>query len=94
MWQVTKEVYESCDITRQPIREWFPPLNEGSVVVWLERGETHYLIDPIAGNCLTGSKLKVTTCTQLHLAIAYKPFYCYICYKLEPIVSYFTYDSQ
>ena len=59
VWEVTKATYESCDITDDPIKEWSPPRVEGEVVVWMEYGETHYFIDPVAGSCLAGSRLKV-----------------------------------
>ena len=59
MWQVTKEAYESCDITNDPIKEWYPLRIGEEVVVWMGRGQTHYFIDPLVGNCLSGSKLKV-----------------------------------
>ena len=59
MWQVIKETYESCDITNEPIKEWSPPRLGGKVVVWMNRGQTHYFIDPVAGECLSGSKIKV-----------------------------------
>ena len=59
VWQVTKEAYESCDITNDPIKEWYPPRTGEEIVVWMDRGQTHYFIDPLVGNCLSGSKLKV-----------------------------------
>ena len=59
LWQVTKAMYESCDVVNEPIREWSPPREGGKVDVWLPSGETHYLIDPVAGSCLTGSRVMV-----------------------------------
>ena len=60
VWQVTKATYESCDITKEPIREWSPPRLSGGVVVWADRGHVIYFIDPVAGHCLSGSRLRVS----------------------------------
>ena len=60
MWQVTREMYESCDVVNEPIREWSPPRLGGEVVVWVEDGATHYFINPVAGHCFSGAKIKVS----------------------------------
>jgi uncharacterized cupredoxin-like copper-binding protein len=60
VWEVTKATYGSCDISDEPIRQWSPPGIGGEVVVWMERGASHYFIDPVAGNCLSGARVKVT----------------------------------
>ncbi len=57
--EVTRSVYESCDLEGDYTRQWTPKQLGGSVTVVLETGAIYYFIDSVVVNCLQGNKLKV-----------------------------------
>ena len=59
LWEVSKAMYESCDLANEPIRQWSPPRDGGETVVWMASGRSYFFIDSVAGNCLDGSKMTV-----------------------------------
>ncbi len=59
MRQVSREVFESCDLESDFINQWSPNVRQSKVNIPLEKGERYYFIDSVAGGCLDGRKLSV-----------------------------------
>ena len=57
--QVTRSVYESCDLEALYVRQWAPNQRGGEVTVWVDAGGVYYFIDSVVGGCLDGTKTKV-----------------------------------
>lgn len=58
--QVTKSVYQSCDLEGGVIKQWAANRIDGRVTINLPSGRTYYFIDSVAGNCDNGLKMTVS----------------------------------
>lgn len=58
--EVSRSVYESCDLAASYVAQWTPPNAGGQRLVWLSSGQTHYFIDTVVSGCLEGRKLRVS----------------------------------
>ena len=57
--QVASSTYESCLQDYDTLKEWSSAQTNGSLIIWLESGQTYYFIDPVGNNCIEGIKFKV-----------------------------------
>lgn len=57
--QVSRAVFESCDLEAGYLEQWSPNVRQGRVNVPLETGGHYYFIDSAVGGCSAGRKLSV-----------------------------------
>lgn len=58
--QVTKSVYQSCDLKGGVIKQWTSNRIDGVVTIDLPSGQTYYFIDSVTGNCDDGRRMTVS----------------------------------
>ena len=59
--KVSWAAYEACDLEAWPYVQWSSGREGGAVHVMVEEGSVHYFIDPVADNCVMGTKAKVSS---------------------------------
>ena len=64
--QVTRSVYQSCDLEGDMIKQWAANRIDGRVTIHLQSGRTYYFIDSVPGNCDNGHKMTVSIITASH----------------------------
>ena len=57
--QVSRAVFESCDLEAGYLEQWSPNVRRSSVNIQLESGGSYYFIDSAVGGCSAGRKLSV-----------------------------------
>lgn len=58
--QVSRAVFESCDLEADYLEQWADNVRGSSVNIPLEMAGHYYFIDSAVGGCLAGRKLSVS----------------------------------
>lgn len=69
--QVSRAVFESCDLEADFIEQWAPNVGPGRVNVPLDAGGNYYFIDSVVGGCLDGRKLSVRSWIHIYVKNGY-----------------------
>ncbi len=85
--QVSKEVYDNCDISATPLHTWgVPSVDSNATIPYLSAGN-YYFICTVSGHCDAGMKLEVTVLPYDGLPVLTRPIQA-VCSRAETHCSY------